>query len=123
MFTQEAAHRSGKCAKDYKDDAEAGNETKCPGQRLAHTALSSAREVRNVDGQHGQEARRNEGNDPFKKSYDILHSLHSFRMCRCSYRIIFCSLIIYSDILMMNLSFMRHLGLHFAVAAFPAKNP
>lgn len=24
---------------------------------------------------------------------------------------------------MMKLSFMRHLGLHFAAAAFPAKNP
>ena len=98
VFTQEAAHRSGKCAKDYKDDAEAGNETKCPGQRLAHTALSSAREVRNVDGQHGQKARRNEGDDPFQKSYDILHLLHSFQMCGCLYAIILYPFITYHGI-------------------------
>ena len=98
MGSQKAADSACQRPEDHEYDAEAGNETKCPGQRLAHTALSSAREVRNVDGQHGQKARRNEGDDPFQKSYDILHLLHSFQMCGCLYAIILYPFITYHGI-------------------------
>ena len=79
--SQEAAYSACQRTEDHKDDAEAGYKTDGSSESLAHAAFAAAREVRNVNGQHRQKTRGNEGDDSFQKSYDILHSLHSFRMC------------------------------------------
>ena len=71
--SQETADSSCQRAKDHKDNAETRYKAEGSGQGLANAALAAARKVRNIDGQHGQKTRRNEGDDAFQKSDYILH--------------------------------------------------
>ena len=80
--SQKTADSTGQRAENHKDHTEAGYEAKCSGQCFAGCALTAAREVRNINGQHGQKTRGDKGYDTFQKSDDILHSLHSFQISR-----------------------------------------
>ena len=67
MFLQEAADRPGQSAHESEYDSKSDNKADTPGECLFRAALPTASEVGDVDGEHGQQAGRNEGDDPLKE--------------------------------------------------------
>ena len=73
VAVEKAAHRAGQRPHSDKQHGKAQHKAAGAGQRAPGAALAAARKVGQVDGQHGQQAGRNKGDDAFQERDQILH--------------------------------------------------
>lgn len=67
MDPQKAAHRPGQGPQEGKDQGEAEDKADGVAEGLFPAMGLTAREVGDVDGEHGQQAGRDKGNDALQK--------------------------------------------------------
>ena len=73
VFPQETAHRPGQGPQGHKHQGKAAHKAQGPGEGFPDGALPAPCKVGDVDGEHGQKAGGNKGDDPFQKGDYILH--------------------------------------------------
>lgn len=63
MCPEKTAHRSGQCAERYKDQGESSDKACGADERFSGAPFPTASEVGEINGEHGQQAGGNKGDD------------------------------------------------------------
>ena len=78
VLLKKSAQSAGQGAHEDEHQGESAHKSQGVGEGFAGGALSAAGEVGHIDRQHGEQAGGDEGNNPFQKGNEVLHTATPF---------------------------------------------